>query len=182
MKQECLLSPPPNWVAACPTGVLPPSQAHLAVPFIGTWCAGSVLTVLMQHLYKLPARPDCHSHLFILSSSFAGCLGDPKMNKLLQLVSLTPGYTIHFLELTGPEAELEAQAVDAGACCEDQRASRPGGAPAANLAFLQMLQGTQSCGNFTYDALVAGVLQVPRRLGQRCKLGSQFVGQSMRAP
>jgi hypothetical protein len=46
---------------------------------------GGALMALMQHMHKLPARPNCHNQLFILSSSFAGCLGDPKMSKLLQV-------------------------------------------------------------------------------------------------
>jgi hypothetical protein len=39
----------------------------------------------MQHMQKLPARPDCHNHLFILSSSFEACADNPKMQRLLQV-------------------------------------------------------------------------------------------------
>lgn len=52
--------------------------------------AGSALAALMQHMQKLPARPDCHNHLFILSSSFEACADNPKMQKLLQ-VCAAPG-------------------------------------------------------------------------------------------
>jgi hypothetical protein len=41
----------------------------------------------MQHMQKLPARPDCHNHLIILSSSFAACANNLKMQKVLQASS-----------------------------------------------------------------------------------------------
>jgi predicted branched-subunit amino acid permease len=43
----------------------------------------------MQHMQKLPARPDCHNHLFILSSSFTACANNPKMQKVLQASLVT---------------------------------------------------------------------------------------------
>jgi hypothetical protein len=55
------------------------------MPVLFTFLTGGALMALMQHMHKLPARPNCHNQLFILSSSFAGCLGDPKMSKLLQV-------------------------------------------------------------------------------------------------
>jgi hypothetical protein len=68
-----------------------------------------------------------------------------------QLASMQPDYSIHFLQLTGPEAELQA-----AADCEELGVIASG--PAPDLAFLQMLKGMPDCGNFTYDAVVAGVL------------------------
>jgi hypothetical protein len=48
-------------------------------------CAGSALVALLQHMQKLPACPDCRNHLFLLSSSFAGCVNNPRMQKVLQV-------------------------------------------------------------------------------------------------
>jgi hypothetical protein len=42
----------------------------------------------MQHMQKLPARPDCHNHLIILSTSFTACANNLKMQKVLQASSV----------------------------------------------------------------------------------------------
>jgi hypothetical protein len=47
--------------------------------------AGSALVALMQHMQKLPARSDCRNNLFVLSSSLAACVGNPKMQRVLQV-------------------------------------------------------------------------------------------------
>lgn len=39
----------------------------------------------MQHMQKLPAHPNCRNHLFVLSSSFAACVNNAKLQKVLQV-------------------------------------------------------------------------------------------------
>lgn len=76
-----------------------------------------------------------------------------------QFASMQPDYSIHFLQLTGPEAELQAAAeADPGQLGLNAGGARVAAAP--DLAFLQMLKGMPDCSNFTYDAFVAGVLRV----------------------
>lgn len=58
------------------------SVHHLLRPHAS---AGSALVALMQHMQKLPARSGCRNHLFVLSSSLAACVGNPKMQRVLQV-------------------------------------------------------------------------------------------------
>lgn len=166
----------------------------------------------MQHMQKLPARSDCRNHLFVLSSSLAACVGNPKMQRvlqvgkwrsccaerhqshwqhqgspvhwlmpaqcsvmeghdllkpllmtplcvynallLMQIAAQHPYYFIHFLQLIGPEAELQAAASAAAGGPMNQQQQQ---GPSTDDVFLQMLRSMPACDNITYDAFAAGV-------------------------
>lgn len=63
-------------------------------PLVWYASAGSALVALMQHMQKLPARSDCRNHLFVLSSSLAACVGNPKMQRVLQVGRQVPQLNI----------------------------------------------------------------------------------------
>jgi hypothetical protein len=120
---------------------------------------GAALMALLAHMQKQPACPDCRNHVFILSSSFATCAGHAKMQKLLQLVCVQHDCALHFLQLTGPEAELEHAAADAAAAGGEGPAPRAEPEPPAAQegdAFLRMVAALgQQQRSVTYSAWVA---------------------------
>jgi hypothetical protein len=68
------------------------------------------------------------------------------MGALQQVVSQQPSYSLHFMQLSGPEAELQATTT----------AAAQTGASAEGALFVSMLRAAPSWGNITYDAFVAG--------------------------
>lgn len=86
---------------------------------------------------------------------------------LLQIAVQHPSYFIHFLQLTGPETELQAAATAAaGGPMNNQQQQQQQG-PSTDYAFLQMLRSMPACDNITYDAFAAGVWALRRTCQQR---------------
>jgi hypothetical protein len=65
---------------------------------------------------------------------------------LQQVVSQQPSYSLHFMQLSGPEAELQATAA----------AASETGAGGQGALFVSMLRAAPSWTNITFSAFVAG--------------------------
>lgn len=96
------------------------------------------------------------------------------MPSCLQVVSRQTNFCVHFLQLTGPEAELQAAASELQD--QQQQHDQPGPATAAedastDAAFHQMLKVMARGGNITYDAFVAGVVSTVAMLLLRRRNG-----------
>jgi hypothetical protein len=80
---------------------------------------------------------------------------------LLQIAAQHPSYFIHFLQLTGPEAELQAAAPAAGGLMNQQQQQLGLSTDdSSDGAFLQMLRSMPACDNITYDSFVAGACEL----------------------
>jgi hypothetical protein len=69
------------------------------------------------------------------------------------------GFSIHFLQLSGPEAELQAAAAGAPTPQhQQQQVEGLGTGDTGAVAFLAMLKAMGNASNITYDAFAAGGL------------------------